>query len=428
MADAMFSQPEPSQPPPSPSKRRVADATGNPTDTTLVLSTLAEFLTKLETTKTKTAKKYQIPIDDWQLITAYVAQLQKNHRRATDLTDNISALGLAIAQLSSTVSKRLDSIEDRLESESPLEPINYAAAAAMRAPALKTTAAPAPPGRNTELDTTLVQSDPSNPVYAQIGFPDLKKRIDTAISEAGVTRPNGTVVSIRAVSRHASKDLIITANSRADMDLLRNTPGWLTALSDKLSIRKAIYPVIVHRISTTLDPSVPEAVAELKADNPDALTSLTRVMWANPKKALATGSEKKNHSSIIMHLTNPIEANNLIRHFCVLRGETHPTEKSRRSLISCHRCTNWGHTAARCSAPITCARCAGKHLTVNCNCTEPEATRCTDHYSCSHILTSCPQCKGDHRASSRECPIRIKAQAKLDEINLRDGPLFPINI
>jgi hypothetical protein len=77
-----------------------------------------------------------------------------------------------------------------------------------------------PPGCNTELDMTLVQSDPSNPVYAQISFPDLKKRIDVTISEAGITRANGTVVSIRAVSRHASKDLIITANSRVDMDLL----------------------------------------------------------------------------------------------------------------------------------------------------------------------------------------------------------------
>jgi hypothetical protein len=426
MAD-VFSHPEPPQPPPSPSKRRVADATENPTDTTLVLSTLAEFLTKLEATKTKTAKKYQIPIDDWQLITAYVTQLQKNHHRATDLTDNVTALGLAISQLSSTVSKRLDSIEDRLESEPPLEPINYAAAA-MQEPAPRLAAPPAPSGRNTELDMTLVQSDPSKPVYAQIGFPDLKKRIDTAISEAGVTRPNGTVVSIRAVSRHASKDLIITANSRIDMDLLRNTPSWLTAFSDRLSIRKAIYPVIVHCISTTLGLSTPEAIAELKADNPDALTSLTRVMWANPKKALNTGSEKKNHSSVIMHLTNPIEANNLIRHFCVLRGETHPAEKSRRSLISCHRCTNWGHTAARCSAPITCARCAGKHLTVNCNCTESAATKCIDHYSCSHIVTCRSQCKGDHRASSRECLARIKAQAKLDEINLRDGPLFFINV
>jgi hypothetical protein len=212
MADDVFSQPP--QPPPSPSKKRVADTTGNPTDTTLVLSTLAEFLTKLEATKTKTAKKYQISTDDWQLITAYVTQLQKNHRRTTDLTDNVTALGLAITQLSNTVSKRLDSIEDRLENEPPLEPINYAAAV-MRAPAPKAAVAPMPPGRNTELDTTLVQSDPSNPVYAQTGFPDLKKRIDVAISEAGVTRANGTVVSIRAVSRHASKDLIITANGLA---------------------------------------------------------------------------------------------------------------------------------------------------------------------------------------------------------------------
>ena len=278
MADAVFSTPP--QPPPSPTKKRVADTTGNPTDTTLVLSTLTDFLTKLEAAKTKTAKKYQITIGDWQLITAYVAQLQKNHRRATDLTDNVVALGLAITQLSSTVSKRLDSIEDRLENEPPLEPINYAAAA-MRAPAPKTGAAPTsptPPGRNTDLDTTLVQSNPSNPVYAHIGFPDLKKRIDTAISEAGITRPNGTVVSIRAVSRHASKELIFTANSRVDMDLLRNSPSWLTLFSDKLSIRKAIYPVIIHCISTTIDPSAPEAIAELKADNPDALTSLTRIM------------------------------------------------------------------------------------------------------------------------------------------------------
>ena len=103
--------------------------TRNLTDTTLVLLTLAEFLTKLEATKTKTAKKYQIPIDNWQLITAYVAQLQKNHCHTIDMTDNVTALGLAITQLSSTISKCLDSIEDQLEFEPPLEPINYATAA-----------------------------------------------------------------------------------------------------------------------------------------------------------------------------------------------------------------------------------------------------------------------------------------------------------
>ena len=121
MADATLSHPEPPQPPLSPSKQRVADAMGNPTDTTLVLLTLTDFLTKLEATKTKTAKKYQISIDDWQLVTAYVAQLQKNHRCATDLTDNVTALELAITQLSSNVSRCLDSIKDRLESEPALE-------------------------------------------------------------------------------------------------------------------------------------------------------------------------------------------------------------------------------------------------------------------------------------------------------------------
>lgn len=422
-------QPQPPRPPSSPTKKIVADSVKHPSDSAAVLTSLTECLAKYEK-KTQNNKQFYMQLSDWQLITGLVSQLQKNHRRENEMFDSIAELTQAVASLSTKVCKRLDNIEDKLENDelpSSIQPLTYASAAG-KAPATKSSIPAQPPskGRNTELDTTLVQSNPSDPVYTLTLFPDLKKRIDTAISEAGVTRADGKIVSIRAVSRHASKDLIITAHTLEDMNLLRNKP-WLTHFSEKLTIRKPIYAVIVHRIPTTFEPNKPEAIAELQDNNPGALTSLIKVMWANPKKALATGAEKKKHSSAVLHLEDPIQANNLMSRYCVFQGETHPTEKSRRSLLSCHKCANWGHTAARCLAPPSCARCAGKHLTINCNCTEPDATKCKDHHSCTHIITKCPNCDGNHRATAHECPARIKAQDRLDEINLREGPTFPIS-
>ena len=75
-------------------------------------------------------------------LSAYVTQLRKNYCCAMDLTNNVMALGLAITQLSSIISQCLDSIEDQLENEPPLEPINYAAAAARKALAPNTMVAP----------------------------------------------------------------------------------------------------------------------------------------------------------------------------------------------------------------------------------------------------------------------------------------------
>jgi hypothetical protein len=266
---------------------------------------------------------------------------------------------------------------------------------------------------------------PTNPVFATATLNELRRRINEALSKANLTRDDHSNLIVRAVGRHASKDIIITAHSSSDLAILKNkSNAWLPLLSTELTVRETLYPLIVHRVPTSFRADLPEGKLELQGDNPGRLTSLTKILWASPKKAFdAEGIPIKDHTSLILYLSNAHEANHLIENHTVFRGALLITERSRRTLTQCHNCLRFGHTAARCSALPKCGRCSGDHNTTKCFC--PEDTPCTDYRSCTHVETRCALCEGDHRAMSKDCPIRIHAAERLDELHYSGGDLFP---
>ncbi|KAF8338833.1 uncharacterized protein EI90DRAFT_2895355, partial [Cantharellus anzutake] len=70
-------------------------------------------------------------------------------------------------------------------------------------------------------------------------------------------------------------------------------------------------------------------------------------------------------------------------------------------LTQCHKCQRPGHTAARCTAPLACPRCAGPHSLSSCIC--PNNPACPDRESCTHVHVKCTLCKGDHLATDPAC-------------------------
>jgi hypothetical protein len=60
-------------------------------------------------------------------------------------------------------------------------------------------------------------------------------------------------------------------------------------------------------------------------------------------------------------------------------------------FVQCHRCQRWGHATANCHARAKCVKCAGDHLTRDCQLG-------------NKITPKCVNCDGDHTANNIKCP------------------------
>lgn len=70
-----------------------------------------------------------------------------------------------------------------------------------------------------------------------------------------------------------------------------------------------------------------------------------------------------------------------------------PRHKSQH--VRCTNCQIWGHTRGGCHLPPTCARCAAKHPTSQCNLTADQKPTCV-------------HCGGEHPAYSRQCQAYLR--------------------
>jgi hypothetical protein len=60
-------------------------------------------------------------------------------------------------------------------------------------------------------------------------------------------------------------------------------------------------------------------------------------------------------------------------------------------FVQCHRCQKWGHATANCHARAKCVKCAGDHLTRDCQLGKQSTPKCVN-------------CEGDHTANNTKCP------------------------
>lgn len=383
--------------------------------------------------KTLPADAIAIAKSDWETIVALADQTLKLNQQDTRLFDTVASIATNLTSLQATFEARISSVEAHIQDclPTPPSPTTYAQILKSGNPQnpLAPTTEPESriprPGRNPELELTLVQTDPKQPVFTTTLFPELKSKIERILTEAGIENQVGQPIAIRTISRHPSKDLIIMLHSKEDANKLRSTAQrWVPQLSPLLSLRTTLYPVICHRIPTDFDPTTPEAIAELKASAAGQLDSLVKAVWACPKKVHPEHGPSKTTSSIIIYTADPVQANNIIRNGLPFRATQHAAEKSRRSLIQCHNCQRFGHTAVRCSSPPACSRCAAHHVTTACTC--PETPPCPDHRTCTHVTLQCALCGQEHRASFRDCPSRLNAINKLRELGHHDDEFYPI--
>ena len=156
----------------------------------------------------------------------------------------------------------------------------------------------------------------------------------------------------------------------------------------------------------------------LPADTPtaDILSALSdldfpisaiRQMWRSDVDASGGRSRRLLPLWVLTHhqeLTSSLRAVSGLLHFRVFVEDL----KSKDTASQCFRCQDFGHHAAFCKFPARCNLCAASHDSRQCP---------------SRALPSrkCSNCSGDHPASFRDCPARLRFVASLR----RSSPVLP---
>jgi hypothetical protein len=84
-------------------------------------------------------------------------------------------------------------------------------------------------------------------------------------------------------------------------------------------------------------------------------------------------------------------------------------------FVQCHRCQRWGHATANCHAQAKCVKCAGDHLTRDCQLG-------------NKITPKCVNCDGDHTANNIKCPEyqkKLEAAQKRRKRNTKNEKYVP---
>lgn len=94
-----------------------------------------------------------------------------------------------------------------------------------------------------------------------------------------------------------------------------------------------------------------------------------------------------------------------------------------RPVIICHNCCKFGHHKGQCRNSPKCINCGGSHLKDDCM-----------HGDEASAVKKCPNCEGDHEATSKQCKEYIR-QGKINKVVAERGinffeanKLFPKNL
>lgn len=265
----------------------------------------------------------------------------------------------------------------------------------------------------------LKQSIPAAPVELKTSAEVLSARINKALASACLMADR-SVFKIRATSVNQRSGEITVQLHKAEEAAFASEGEslWLPSVNPGLKLKVKTFPIIVHGIPTLFDITRKPAVAEFQNDNPEALSSLQSINWANQ----ASIKEGKPFSSIIIHLSNPNEANFAIRNKLAFQSVLKLAEMSTRRVLQCYSCLAFGHLAAKCPAKAgRCSHCAQNHRVEVCPLDDLPAlcANCLDAVV-AEGQKSDPSFNADsisdddfvaisHSALSNRCPIRSKA-------------------
>lgn len=292
----------------------------------------------------------------------------------------------------------------------------------------KPPSAPIPP-RSPQLTLSQVSADKDDFVEISTEAGLLASRALIAIIEAlqdheGLTGTTAPQVKVRGITRNSfTGDIHLHLDNQESLKAVMalKTDSWVTVIHPAHTLRRRVYPIIIHGIPTTFDPSSQAHTHDFIEENHGVLDTMTRIVWANKFSI----ESNKPFSSLIVYLTDPAAANQAITNRVCFRHMLKVTEKSTKRIKQCYNCLDFGHYAKSCTlGHQTCSHCAGAHHYRDCtklsspircaNCTHHTLdTEFPDNSQANiYNLNAAQKAACSHSAFSNTCHLRRLQVAK----------------
>jgi hypothetical protein len=237
-----------------------------------------------------------------------------------------------------------------------------------------------------------------------------RKTTDSLIEVVRAKEPRKATSDIALLRCLPSGDYQIITATEASKQALEKTDDWLRAIAPSASLKRATFTVRAHgvRVQAVDTGNQKEILTTIREMNqrlhPD--TDLVRVAWN--KRTTESG---QRYGSLIVETGSIEAANRLISHGLIHEGEVKFCDRFVREarITQCIRCNKYGHVARVCKNQAACGRCAGTHLTNDCEKNQE--------------VKKCALCQGNHHAWAKTCQHRQR-EAERAQIALRTAPTF----
>lgn len=157
-----------------------------------------------------------------------------------------------------------------------------------------------------------------------------------------------------------------------------NMTNFLQVFSTTFVIKQRTHPLVVEYIPLTFKPDDQNHLGEIERENRLETKGILNARWIKPTYQRTQG-QRVAHA--ILGLTNPEEANGIIRNGLVIAGKRVWARKLRQEPRRCLKCQQLGttHLAAECKQTHNmCGTCSEDHRTADCTVTDPI------NYSCAN--------------------------------------------
>jgi hypothetical protein len=210
---------------------------------------------------------------------------------------------------------------------------------------------------------------------------------------------------IVGVRKLPSGDILVQLKEQASKEKLARSQKWLEQISPSAKLVPDLFPVMVHgvRMSSINIADQQQANKRLADQNRILHPNLRiiRTTWAR-----GAGASGKVKASLLVFVSSPTEANQIVTEGFIEGGEVHITERffAGCGLVQCFKCCSYGHIAKHCRIEPRCGHCASTHETRDCTTKEK---------------SFCPCCKArglsgaTHKAWSELCPVRKDVRTQL---------------
>lgn len=221
-------------------------------------------------------------------------------------------------------------------------------------------------------------------------------------------------IQVRSAHRHPSNDLIVYTTTANQADRLRDqSESWLPQFSANLVVKRPVYPVVVHGIPTSFNPTSPDHLRMLEAMNPDTFkTPPLFVKWIS-QQAVQRGS---SHSSIRIGFSNAEKSSEAVKNRIFYGRFNKRTKNGQAAKARCMNCLLNGHTSKHCKETGMCLYCASNQPADSCEIKGTMTSNCTA--GARHLkknnkaLFSATPASLHHSPLDPTCPTRIALAVK----------------